>query len=109
MSSKKSELVAGLERGLRQRPVISKTDEAFAADGVEFVYGADGIDLAELNDLFKKARRPAFALTLSLTRRSLADLLHNPKKPPPVCACWHCTAHIVPSVGKFPGMRMHAH
>ena len=54
MSSKKSELVAGLERGLQQRPVISKTDEAFAADGVEFVYGAEGIDLAELNDLFKK-------------------------------------------------------
>jgi len=65
MSSKKSELVAGLERGLRQRPVISKTDEAFAADGVEFVYGADGIDLAELNDLFKKARQPTLALCLT--------------------------------------------
>ena len=55
MSSKKPELVADLERGL-PRPVISKTDEAFASDGVEFVYGAAGINLAELNDLFEKVR-----------------------------------------------------
>ncbi len=33
---------------------ITKTDEAFAADGLEFVYTHEGIDLDELNNLFGK-------------------------------------------------------
>ena len=66
MSSKKPALVADLEGGL-PRIVISKTDEAFASDGVEFVYGAAGINLAELNDLFEKVRGSA-AVALTPTR-----------------------------------------
>ncbi len=38
-------------------PKITKTDEAFAADGVEFVYSHEGIDLEELNELFGKVRQ----------------------------------------------------
>lgn len=38
---------------------ITKTDEAFAADGVEFVYSHEGIDLEELNDLFGKVNDAA--------------------------------------------------
>lgn len=39
-------------------PKLTKTDEAFAADGVEFVYSHEGIELEELNDLFGKVGFP---------------------------------------------------
>lgn len=42
-------------------PRITKTDEAFAADGLEFVYSHEGIDLEELNDLFGKVHGAQFA------------------------------------------------
>ena len=35
-------------------PRVSKSDEAFAKDGVEFVWGADDVNVDELNDLFAK-------------------------------------------------------
>lgn len=35
-------------------PSRSKTDEQFVGEGVEFVWGADGIDIDELNALFEK-------------------------------------------------------
>lgn len=35
-------------------PTISRSDDAFAADGVEFVEGIEGINIEELNDLFVK-------------------------------------------------------
>ena len=47
-------------------PKITKTDEAFAADGVEFVYSHEGIDLEELNELFGKvSHEPALRLRLA--------------------------------------------
>jgi hypothetical protein len=38
----------------RQAPNISKSDEDFLEDGVEFVWGSDTINIGELNDLFEK-------------------------------------------------------
>lgn len=35
-------------------PSVSKTDEEFLRDGIEFVWGIDGIDVEELNILFSK-------------------------------------------------------
>lgn len=53
MSGTKQALVAGT--GARPPPpVITRSDEAFAGDGVEFVFGGDQLDIAELNDLFEK-------------------------------------------------------
>ena len=40
----------------RKPPPISKSDEAFREDGVEFVWGAAGIDVQELNELFERVR-----------------------------------------------------
>lgn len=37
-----------------QVPTISKSDEEFREEKIEFVFGAEGIDLAELNDLFER-------------------------------------------------------
>ncbi len=58
-------------------PRITKSDEAFAADGLEFVYSYEGIDLEELNDLFGKVhgaqsagRHTATALHARITARS---------------------------------------
>lgn len=36
-------------------PLITRTDEQFLAKNLEFVWGVDGLDLMELNDLFEKA------------------------------------------------------
>ena len=53
-------------------PKITKTDEAFAADGVEFMYSHEGIDLEELNDLFGKVRcNVAAMLSVVCTSRLL--------------------------------------
>lgn len=35
-------------------PTVSKADEDFLRDGIEFVWGIDGIDIEELNTLFSK-------------------------------------------------------
>lgn len=35
-------------------PAITKSDAAFAAEGLEFVVGHDSVSLSELNDLFHK-------------------------------------------------------
>lgn len=35
-------------------PTISKSDEEFREEKIEFVFGREGIDLAELNDLFER-------------------------------------------------------
>ena len=45
---------AVLQEGRLAVPTISKSDEAFAEQGVEFVRGHEGIDLSELNGLFVK-------------------------------------------------------
>jgi len=69
MSGTKSALVAGIGLQLPP-PVITRSDEAFASDGVEFVYSGDEIDLMELNDLFEKVgfpRRDPDRLRLALT------------------------------------------
>ena len=39
-------------------PPLTRSDAAFAADGLEFVWGSDGLDLADLNDLFEKVGFP---------------------------------------------------
>ena len=58
-------------------PAISKPDAEFlGADGVEFVWSAEGLDLGELNGLFKlvgfPVRDPArLAAALSNTHRTL--------------------------------------
>lgn len=46
-------------------PQITKSDEAFQEEGIEFVWGIEGIVLDELNDLFQKVGFP---------RRDLAKL-----------------------------------
>lgn len=38
-------------------PLITRTDEQFLAKNLEFVWGLDGLDLIELNDLFEKVMR----------------------------------------------------
>ena len=48
-------MAAALEGGQPPPPPISRSDEAFLADlGVEFVWGAEGVDVEELNGLFEK-------------------------------------------------------
>ena len=37
-------------------PQVSKSDDDFLRDGIEFVWGIDGIDVEELNTLFSKVR-----------------------------------------------------
>ena len=52
MSATKSALVAG--RGMKLAPPpITKSDEAFASENIEFVFGGD-LNIEELNDLFEK-------------------------------------------------------
>lgn len=63
-------------------PKITKTDEAFAADGVEFVYNHEGIDLEELNELFGKVSHKAHALLMH----------HSSCKSP--CVLSNCSAHV---------------
>ena len=40
-------------------PSITKSDAAFAAEGLEFVVGHETVSLAELNDLFERVLPPA--------------------------------------------------
>ncbi len=35
-------------------PRISKTDDDFAAENLEFVYGQEGLSISELNEVFEK-------------------------------------------------------
>jgi hypothetical protein len=37
-----------------RKPIISKSDEEFLKTGVEFEWSAEGLSIAELNDLFEK-------------------------------------------------------
>jgi aralkylamine N-acetyltransferase len=39
-------------------PALTRSDAAFQADGLEFVWGSDGLDLGDLNDLFEKVGFP---------------------------------------------------
>ena len=41
-----------------QPPQLTRSDAAFAADGLEFVWGPGGLDLGDLNDLFEKVGFP---------------------------------------------------
>lgn len=50
--------VERLPGGAAPPPTISKSDDDFKALGVEFVYGAEGIDLSQLNELFEKVSFP---------------------------------------------------
>ena len=43
----------------RPPPSITKTDSAFEGDGIEFCWGVEAVDLAQLNDLFEKVRVPS--------------------------------------------------
>lgn len=57
-------------------PPLSKTDAAFAEEGVAFVWGVAGLDFDELNDLFQRVgfprRDPAkLAIALGNTHRCL--------------------------------------
>jgi GNAT superfamily N-acetyltransferase len=58
-------------------PVLSKSDAAFAeADGVAFVWGSEGLDLGELNDLFTRVGFPRrdpsrLAAALAATHRTV--------------------------------------
>ena len=58
-------------------PPISKSDEAFLEGGVEFAWGAAGVELGELNDLFHKVGFPRrdperLGLALRNTHRTLS-------------------------------------
>lgn len=62
--------------GSLQPPVISRTDTYFADKGLEFVLSSDGIDIAELNDLFERVGFPRrdpekLAIALRHTHRVL--------------------------------------
>ncbi|EFN57263.1 hypothetical protein CHLNCDRAFT_143824 [Chlorella variabilis] len=57
-------------------PPISKSDEQFLEGGVEFVWGEEGLDVGELNDLFEKVGFPRrdpsrLALALANTYRTI--------------------------------------
>ena len=45
-------------------PPITKSDAAFAAEGLEFVVGHETVSLAELNDLFERVPPPAGSVEL---------------------------------------------
>ena len=62
MSGTKSALVAGTVLRPPPAPAISRSDAAFAADGVEFVFGGDELDIDELNDLFEKVSRDSWQM-----------------------------------------------
>lgn len=47
-------------------PRVSKSDDDFLRDGIEFMWGIGGIDVEELNTLFSKAR-----LLINLTWQQL--------------------------------------
>jgi hypothetical protein len=55
-------------------PRISKTDEDFAAQNLEFVYSQEGLSISELNEVFEKVRlvflRGLGPLSAVCTRRS---------------------------------------
>ena len=42
-------------------PLITRTDDQFLAKNLEFVWGVDGLDLIELNDLFEKVAQPSYS------------------------------------------------
>lgn len=44
---------AGVQEEPVRAPQITKPDSQFLKDHLEFVWGAEGIDLAELNNLFE--------------------------------------------------------
>lgn len=74
-TQKPSLMADSLEQHLPPPP-ISKSDAAFLEDGVEFVWGAEGVDVGELNNLFEKVgfprRDPArLALALQNTYRTV--------------------------------------
>jgi hypothetical protein len=48
-----SPLICLEERGMVPPP-ISKSDETFQNEGLEFIWGSKGIDVKELNDLFER-------------------------------------------------------
>lgn len=51
-------------------PKVTKTDAAFTKEGLEFVWGQEGLSLTDLNDLFEKVgfpRRDPQKLTLALS------------------------------------------
>lgn len=56
MNFKKTVIGVDLQNKLVQ-PKLSKTDEAFAKAGVEFVQGGDEVDIPELNNLFEQVSR----------------------------------------------------
>ena len=48
-----------VEAGVIPSVQLTKSDEAFREQGIEFVEGCDNIDLESLNDLFVKVSLPS--------------------------------------------------
>jgi hypothetical protein len=67
-------------------PKITKTDEAFAADGVEFVYSHEGIDLEELNELFGKVSHEPAPVSCIAHASCLCKMS---------CVLCHCSEHVL--------------
>ena len=51
-------VLSQMESTLPPPPPISKADDAFLEEGIEFVWGTDGLGIEELNNLFEKVGFP---------------------------------------------------
>ena len=76
MSTQKPELLAQYESEVPPPPPISKSDEEFLEEGLEFVWGTGDLGIDELNNLFEKVGFPRrdpgrLALALANTHTSL--------------------------------------
>lgn len=58
------------------QPSISRSDDYFLGDGVEFMWGDHSIDIAELNDLFDKVCPPSYIQPHRIAIRN-AHPMHN--------------------------------
>lgn len=58
MSTQKVDVLSTLEGSAPPPPPISKSDEAFLEDGIEFVWGTKDLSVDELNMLFEKVGFP---------------------------------------------------
>ena len=86
-------MLGGVFLGDEQRtpPSISKGDDAFEADGVEFVWGASSVDLAQLNDLFEKVRlRPPRSIVLVEQHGTTRSYSENIVHVCPACPLYSC-------------------
>lgn len=77
ISSGKVTWIEKLPGGAAPAPPISRSDEDFEQLGVEFVYGPEGIDLSELNDLFERVRSAGTAHATTASGAHAAALLRR--------------------------------